>query len=237
MRCAAIVLAAGQGKRMGSKIPKQFMELEGKPVLYYSLKCFEDCGAVSDIVVVTGEEFLEYCRKEIEEKYGFQKIRAVIAGGKERYDSVYEGLKACEGCDYVYIHDGARPFPTQEILENTLKAAKDWGACVTAVPSKDTMKLGNAEGFVERTLDRSVLWNVQTPQVFSYSLIRKAHEEMRKGEMSGITDDSMMVERLGLAKVKLVEGSYDNLKITTPEDLAVAESILEKRRSFCDGKV
>lgn len=225
----AIVLAAGQGKRMGSAMPKQFLEIHGKPLLCYALECFEASPLISEIVLVTGEENRAYCQKEIVEAYGFSKIKKIVAGGKERYDSVYEGLKACENCDIVFIHDGARPFPDQAMLERTMEAAQQYGACVAAVPSKDTMKLGNADGFVEKTLDRSVLWNIQTPQVFDYAMICEAHRRLREGSMEGITDDSMLVEILGLAPVKLVMGSYDNIKVTTPEDLVIAENIIKRR--------
>lgn len=228
-RCAAIVLAAGQGKRMGSSIPKQFLAIGGRPVVYYSLKAFEEMEAVAEIVLVTGADCIEYCQKEIVEKYHLSKVKCVIPGGKERYDSVYEGLKMCGGCEYVFIHDGARPFLDQRILSDCLTNVEQYKAAVTAVLTKDTIKVATRDGFVESTPDRSTLWNIQTPQVFAYEMIRTAHETIRKGDMTGITDDSMIVESLGLAKVKLVNGSYDNIKITTPEDLIVAENILRGR--------
>ena len=156
-------------------------------------------------------------------------MKYIVTGGKERYDSVYEGLKVCEDCDIVFIHDGARPFPDEEMLKRSLEAAKEYGACVAAVPSKDTIKVGTEDGMVEKTLDRKTLWNVQTPQVFQYDLICKAHREIRKGSMDGITDDSMIIEALGICPIKLVMGSYDNIKVTTPEDLVIAENILRKR--------
>lgn len=224
----AIVLAAGQGKRMGSAVPKQFLELDGKPLLYYSLDCFEKSELVSEIILVTGKDAIPFCWR-IVEKYGFTKVKYVVPGGKERYDSVYEGLKACEACDIVYIHDGARPFPDAEMLKQCMEAAVEYGACVAAVPSKDTIKIGTEEGIVKETPDRKTLWNVQTPQVFQYDLISKAHREIRKGSMEGVTDDSMIVESLHLCPVKLVMGSYDNIKVTTPEDLVVAENILQRR--------
>lgn len=224
----AIVLAAGQGKRMGSAVPKQFLELNGKPLLYYSLECFEQSDLISEMILVASKDAIPFCWR-IVEKYGFQKVKYVVPGGKERYDSVYEGLKACGDCEIVFIHDGARPFPDGEMLERTLEAADTYGACVAAVPAKDTMKVADADRFVEKTLDRKTLWNVQTPQVFRYDLICKAHAEIRKGSMEGVTDDSMIVETLGLCPVKLVMGSYDNIKVTTPEDLVIAENILQRK--------
>lgn len=224
----AIVLAAGQGKRMGSVVPKQFLELDGKPLLFYSLECFEQSELISEIILVAGKDAIPFCWK-IVDHFGFQKVKYVVPGGKERYDSVYEGLKACGDCDIVFIHDGARPFPDAGMLERTFEAADMYGACVAAVPSKDTMKQGTPDGLVERTLDRSTLWNVQTPQVFRYDLIMEAHQKIRKGSIEGVTDDSMIVETLGICPVKLVMGSYDNIKVTTPEDLVIAENILKRR--------
>ena len=222
----AIVLAAGQGKRMRSKIQKQFLEIQGYPVLYYSLRCFQESPLIQDIILVTGEDALSYCKEEIEKKYGFTKVSNVIAGGKERYDSVYAGLCACKDCRYVLIHDGARPFITEEIIERGLEKVKETGACVVGMPSKDTIKLSDAEGYVKETPDRKCVWTIQTPQIFSYALIREAHDSIRKKDMSKITDDAMVIEQETGVKVALAEGSYQNIKITTPEDLYIAEAFL-----------
>ena len=227
-KCTAIVLAAGQGKRMHSKIQKQFLEVKNHPVLYYSLKCFQESPLILDIIVVTGENVLSYCKDEIVEKYAFTKVKKIIPGGKERYDSVYAGLLACEDCDYVFIHDGARPFITEEILERGLEGVKETGACVIGMPSKDTVKLSDG-GFVKETPKRSNVWTIQTPQIFSYPLIRGAHESIRKKDMSAITDDAMVVEQERGTRIRLAEGSYRNIKITTPEDLAVAEAFLNTK--------
>ena len=228
MKCTAIVLAAGQGKRMNSKIQKQFLMLKGKPVLYYSLAVFEESPEIDEIILVTGKECIEYCKKEIIEVYGFQKVKHIVPGGQERYDSVYAGLCACENCEYVFIHDGARPFVTEEIIVRTKEAVKKYGACIAGMPSKDTVKFADENGLVESTPNRSRVWSIQTPQVFAYKLIRNAHEKARQYDMKEITDDSMLIEQYGGVKVRLVEGSYENLKITTPEDILVAEKILEK---------
>ena len=225
-RCTAIVLAAGQGKRMHSKIQKQFLEIQGYPVLYYSLRCFQESPIIRDVILVTGEEMISYCKKEIVQKYGLTKVTQVIRGGKERYDSVYAGLLACRDTEYVFIHDGARPFVTGEILERGLDAVKETGACVVGMPSKDTIKISDREGYVRETPDRSYVWNVQTPQIFSYPLILEAHKRIRKKDMSGVTDDAMVVEQETGVRVRLSKGSYQNIKITTPEDLAVAEAFL-----------
>ena len=220
-RNTAIVLAAGQGKRMHSKVQKQFLEIQGYPVLYYSLRCFQESPLIQDIILVTGEESISYCKEEIVQKYGFTKVSAVIPGGKERYDSVYAGLCECRDCEYVLIHDGARPFVTEEILKRGLQKVKETGACVIGMPSKDTVKLSDEEGYVKETPNRKCVWTIQTPQIFLYSLIREAHD------MSKITDDAMVVEQETGAKVALAEGSYQNIKITTPEDLDIAEAFLK----------
>ena len=227
-KTTAIVLAAGQGKRMHSKIQKQFLKIQGHPVLYYSLKCFQESPLIQDIIVVTGEDMIPYCKKEVVEYYQFTKVSAVIAGGEERYDSVYRGLLACKECDYVFIHDGARPFITEEILERGMFGVQETGACVVAMPSTETVKISDPADFVSEPPDRKRVWMVQTPQIFSYDLIRKAHESIRKKDMTAITDDAMVVEQESGTKVRLVEGSYQNIKITTPEDLDVAEVFLKK---------
>ena len=232
MKNTAIVLAAGQGKRMHTKIQKQFLEIKGYPVLYYSLRCFQDSPLIEDIILVTGEESVLYCQKEIVGKYGFTKVTTVISGGKERYDSVYQGLLACEDCDYVFIHDGARPFITEEILERGIFGVQETGACAVGMPSKDTIKIADKDGFIQSTPDRSQVWSIQTPQIFAYPLIRSAHESLRAKDMSGVTDDAMVVEQEKGTKIRLVEGSYQNIKITTPEDLDVAETFLKKYKKM-----
>ena len=228
-RNTAIVLAAGQGKRMHSKVQKQFLEIQGYPVLYYSLRCFQESPLIQDIILVTGEESISYCKEEIVQKYGFTKVSAVIPGGKERYDSVYAGLCECRDCEYVLIHDGARPFVTEEILKRGLQKVKETGACVIGMPSKDTVKLSDEEGYVKETPNRKCVWTIQTPQIFSYSLIREAHDSIRQKDMSKITDDAMVVETFTNQKDYLSEGSYENIKLTTPEDMTAAHGILSAR--------
>ena len=229
-RNTAIVLAAGQGKRMHSKIQKQFMELNGMPVLCYSLRCFQESPLIRDIILVTGEEYVSWCKEEIVEKYGFTKVSAVVSGGKERYDSVYEGLRVCKDTEYVLIHDGARPFIDNGIIERGLMAAAQTGASVVGMPSKDTVKIADAEGNVSETPDRSSVWIVQTPQIFRYPLIYDAYTSILKKEMTGITDDAMVAEHETGVKIRFSEGSYRNIKITTPEDLVIAEAFLRENR-------
>lgn len=220
---AAIVLAAGRGKRMNSTVHKQYLLLQGKPVLYYSLKTFEECPFIDEVVLVTGEGEISYCQKEIVEKFGFSKVCAVVPGGKERYHSVYEGLKALKEPDYVYIHDGARPFVDQEMLIRTRKTVLESQACVVGMPVKDTIKISDGEQNAVETPDRSKVWMVQTPQVFSYPLIYRAYKKLIDGNIQNVTDDAMVLELMEQRQAKLVEGSYQNIKITTPEDLLIAE--------------
>lgn len=229
-KCTAIVVAAGQGRRMETKTQKQFLEIgEGKPVLYYSLACFQESSVIDEIILVTGRESIEFCKETIIEKYGFSKVQKVVSGGKERRDSVNEGLKHCVGTDYVLIHDGARPFVTEDILRRAVEMVRKYKACVVGVPAKDTVKILDEDGFIKETPDRTQTWLVQTPQCFEYSLICKAQELAGKNGES-FTDDAMAVERSGLAKVKMIMGDYTNLKITTPEDLSMAESILDRMK-------
>lgn len=229
---AAIVLSAGVGRRMNSDVPKQYLPLCGKPVIYYSLKTFEESG-VSDIILVTGAEDVDYCREQIVEKYHLNKVKAIVPGGRERYDSVFEGLRAAEGADYVLIHDGARPMLSLDIIQRSMEAVQAEEACAVGMPVKDTIKVVDAENYAIQTPDRSTLWMVQTPQSFSYSVIMDAFAELTRRREAGesvptITDDAMMVEQLLHHRVKLIEGSYENLKITTPEDLITAEVFLRR---------
>lgn len=234
-RTAAVVLAAGSGKRMNVGVKKQYMEIAGRPVLYYSLKAFEE-SFIDEIVLVVSQDEIEQVQESYVNRYGFQKISRIVAGGKERYHSVACGLQAVrQDCDFVFIHDSARPMLTQEILQRAYRAVQEEEACVVGVPSKDTVKIADEQGYVSVTPNRSLVWNVQTPQVFSYPLVYSAYEELLQKEQEllaagvQITDDAMVVEYLARHKVKLVEGSYENIKITTPEDVQIAERYLQSR--------
>lgn len=231
-RCAAIVLAAGAGKRMQSETKKQFLLIHGKPIIYYSLKAFEE-SFVDEIVLVTSEGDVAFCREEIVEKYGFSKVKHIVIGGKERYHSVAAGIDSLSECDYVFIHDAARPVLTQNILDRAYKCVKETDACVVGMPVKDTIKIADKAGYIAQTPNRNLVWSIQTPQVFAYHLIKKAYdkliqeEEKLKSQGINVTDDAMVVETLTEHAVKLVEGSYENIKITTPEDLGIIEKFLE----------
>ncbi len=229
-KTVAIVLAAGRGKRMQSDVAKQYLLVKDKPVLYYSLKAFQD-SVVDEIILVTAESEIAYCKAEIVEKYKITKVSKIVAGGKERYHSVYNGLRECEEATVVFIHDGARPFVDNDIICRNMAAVKEYGACVTGMPVKDTIKIADDNGFVKETPRRDLIWTIQTPQTFSYELIKKAYDTFFEKEETyckqyNVTDDSMVAEIFGGLKVRLVEGSYNNVKITTPEDMVLAETIL-----------
>ncbi len=239
-RCTAIVLAAGSGSRMHSDVPKQFMELGGKPLIWYALDAVQRSAVVNDCILVTGEEDIPYVRREIVGKYGFTKVDRVIAGGSERYESVARAMEVIWNGEmrvpnfdgYVLIHDGARPFLTQKILEDTYAAAYAYGACVAAVPVKDTIKIADQDGYAVQTPNRSSVWTVQTPQVFETKLICQAYQKLL-GQLPQlleqgiqITDDAMVVETMLKRHVKLVPASYENIKVTTPEDMRIAQAFL-----------
>ncbi|MEG1458857.1 MAG: 2-C-methyl-D-erythritol 4-phosphate cytidylyltransferase [Acetivibrio sp.] len=226
MKTTAIILSGGKGKRMETNIPKQYLELDGKPILYYTIKAFEK-SEVDDIIVVVGRDDIEYCKKNIIEKYDFKKVKAIIAGGKERYDSVYNGINKAEDADYIFIHDGARPLIHSQEINNLKKRVQKDKACIAGMPAKDTIKIVGEENMVEKTLNRKDVWIVQTPQVFAYSLIKNAYDLMMSENKEDITDDAMVLERYGTHPVTMVKTSYKNIKITTPEDIMVAEALLK----------
>lgn len=224
----AIVLAGGNGSRMNSSIPKQYILIEDKPVLYYSLQTFNCSKIIDEIILVTREEDVDYCQKEIVEKYGFNKVKKIIAGGAERYLSVYNGLKAANLYGYVFIHDGARACITTSLIERLHRSVVKYKAVVAAVPSKDTVKFADESQNVQLTPDRNRVWIVQTPQVFETQRIIAAYDRMftrNIGKM--ITDDAMIMEEYGDVPVHLEKSDYSNIKITTPEDIMVAKMYLK----------
>lgn len=242
-RCTAIVLAAGSGRRMNSDVAKQYLPLGDKPLIWHALHVIEKSAVIDDCILVAGQEDIVsgYVEKEIVAKYDLHKISSIIPGGAQRYDSVYNALRAIAETrtdtvnedGYVFIHDGARPFLTEEILERCLAEVERTGACVAGMPVKDTIKFADEAGFAAQTPDRNALWQIQTPQVFETALILSAYERLMQEkerllrEGISITDDAMVVETFTDCKVRLVEGSYRNIKITTPEDIAVGEAFLQ----------
>ena len=224
-KVVAIVLAAGQGKRMHSEVAKQYLKIKEKPILFYTLRAFEKSN-VDEIVLVTGKGEEEYCRESIVRQYGFTKVSAIVCGGKERYDSVFEGLKVCKDTAYVLIHDGARPCISPAIINHTIEQVFMHKACIVAVPVKDTIKRVDQNGVVQDTIHRDELRIVQTPQAFDYNIIRNSYEVLMQQEHTHITDDAMVVETVSDIKVHVVEGSYMNIKVTTPEDLHIIKEYL-----------
>lgn len=225
MFLSAIIVAAGKGKRMGTKTNKVLLNINAKPILYYTLSVFESMKEIDEIILVVSKADLKYCKEEFIDKYGFKKIKNIVEGGSERQGSVFNGLKAVtKPCDIVLIHDGARPLIEEKTIIKGIEEAKIYKAVGIAVPVKDTIKEVDSNNFVVNTPDRKYLMAIQTPQIFDYNLIYNAHLKAIDDGFSG-TDDTVLVERIG-SKVKLVEGSYKNIKITTPEDLLIAEALL-----------
>ncbi len=226
VKVVAVVPAAGCGSRMNTEIKKQYLSLDGVPVLGHVLKAIDAAPIIQGIVIVAGPGEENYCRSAIVDKLGISKVTAIVPGGKERQDSVYNGLLALSSdTGIVLIHDGARPLLPPEGLEEVVAAAVKYGAATQAVPVKDTVKLVGEDGFVSRTLPRERLWLTQTPQAFRYGIILSAHHKAREEGFVG-TDDAGLVEHLGLP-VKIVPGAYENIKITTPEDLIVASALIK----------
>jgi 2-C-methyl-D-erythritol 4-phosphate cytidylyltransferase len=226
----AIIVSAGRGHSLKEASKKQFLTLAGKPILVHTLDRFETSPLIRFIVLVVGEEDLDYCLKEIVERYQYQKITQIIPGGKERQDSVRNGLQAlARDTEIVVIHDGVRPFVTREMVEESIRGAKRLGAVVLAMPVKDTVKTANTDGIVLKTLDRESLWQIQTPQAFQAEMIREAYRRATEDGFVG-TDDASLVERLG-TRVHILPGSYSNIKITTREDLLWARLLLREASS------
>lgn len=222
---SAIIVAGGKGKRMGQKISKQYIRIGEKEIIARTIEVFQKSKCIDDIVLVVPESDSDFCKRDIVNKYKFTKVKHVILGGRERQESVYNGLKYCnDETELVLIHDGVRPFVDDDIIKKSIEAARKIGACTAAVPVKDTIKVIGEDGLSVETPERSRLWAIQTPQTFKYELILEAHERAKKEGFNG-TDDTMLVEHIG-HKVGVIMGSYTNIKITTKEDIAFAEAIL-----------
>ncbi len=226
MFTTAIIVAAGKGERLNSKISKQFLNLDGKPILTHTLEKFQNSSFINEVIIVTKKDSVEYCQNEIVCKYQFNKVKKVISGGDRRQDSVYCGIKETNiKTDILLIHDGVRPFVTEEQISNIIMGAKKFNSCVLGVKAKDTIKICDDNDFIVQTPDRSKLWSIQTPQGFKFGLIKSAYEKAISENFEA-TDDALIIENLG-NKVKVIEGSYFNIKITTREDLIFAKCILD----------
>lgn len=236
--CTAIVLSAGRGKRMHTSVEKQYIELYKRPVIYYTLEIFQSSSIIDDIVLVVGKGQEEEVYEKIVRKYHFSKVKAVVEGGAERYASVWNGLQAiADGrigeeskTGYVFIHDGARPFVTENILRRGYDTVCKCRACVAGMPSKDTIKIVDDKTYSTATPERKYVWAVQTPQIFETELITDAYSRLMGKHAVQVTDDAMVLEQMLKMPVKLFEGSYENIKITTPEDLDIAKMFLLERR-------
>lgn len=226
-KVAAVIVSGGSGKRMGMAIKKQYILLDNKEVLAHTLETFDKCDVIGEIILVVAKEEIKKVEKEIVEKYGFKKVKQIVAGGAERQDSVYNGLVAtCSDTKYVMIHDGARPFIKEKVIKKALEVTKEKEATVVAVPVKDTIKVADSKKkVIVDTPNRSNLWSIQTPQSFSRELLLNAYTNAREKGLI-VTDDSMLVEAYGRT-VFIVEGDYTNIKITTPEDLVIGEALLK----------
>ncbi|HEX5773480.1 MAG TPA: 2-C-methyl-D-erythritol 4-phosphate cytidylyltransferase [Geomobilimonas sp.] len=227
MKVIALIPAAGMGKRMGAPINKQYLLLNEKPIVAHTIGVFEAFPVVDDIYVISPEAEIPYCREQVVERYGFRKVRAIVAGGAERQYSVLNGLRAMDGTPddaVILIHDGVRPFVPVPVLEKAIRVAAEHDGALVAVPAKDTVKVV-VDGIIRETPPREQLWLAQTPQAFRYGVIRAAHEIAAAEGYLG-TDDAALVERLG-KDVHVVMGDYRNIKITTPEDLVLAEAFIK----------
>ena len=226
MKVGAIIPAAGRGKRIGASVPKQFLEIQGRPLLHHTLMVFASCKLIDYVVLVMPRADVDEMGEDWLNKY--EIVRKVVVGGEQRQDSVYNGFSSLEeGTDIVVVHDGVRPFTTPQMIIATVEAAQQHGAAISAIPVSDTVKQA-ADGFVKQTVSRDGLWRVQTPQAFQYGLLQQAFKKAKKDSYYG-TDEGSLVEYLG-ERVKVVPGSELNIKITRKEDLVLGESLLSRIR-------
>ncbi len=223
----AVVPAAGFGVRMGEKKAKQFLELCGKPILAVTLDHLQRCDLIDRIVVVAPEVDINYCRREIVEKYNLSKVLRVVSGGRRRQDSVRRGIETvADSCKWVLIHDGVRPLVTDDLIRRVVEAAKDFRAVIPGLPIAETVKEIDDHGIVLRSIDRSRLWSIQTPQIFRWDDISLAHKEAITQSWEDATDDSFLIEKIGIP-VNIIKGEKHNMKITTPQDLDMARSLMQ----------
>lgn len=220
---SAIILAGGKGTRMGANISKQYIKLKGKPILYYTIKRFSESKDIDKIILVLPKDEIDYCKEKVLDKYSLH-VDLIVQGGKERQDSVMNALNELIDEEIVLIHDGARPFVSQRIIDEGIKYARLYGASAPGVMPKDTIKIKGDNNFALSTPDRNTLVAIQTPQVFKFGIIKECHKKVKEEDIK-VTDDTMVVETYG-NKVYLYEGDYTNIKVTTPEDLILAEKLI-----------
>lgn len=234
MRTTAIVLAGGKGTRMNTEVPKQYIAIEGRPILSYTIEAFQN-SRVDDIIVVTGDSYIDgeeemtYCRQFVKQ-YGFDKVKMYVTGGKERYNSVMNGLDVTADADVVLVHDGARPCITPELINTCIEDTLKYGSSVLAVPVKDTIKVVDKDLNVVDTPDRSTLWQIQTPQCFICDELKTAYKILKDSDnvAYNITDDAMVMEKLYGMKVHITSSEYTNIKVTTKEDLEILKVFFKK---------
>lgn len=227
-KVTALIPAAGMGRRMGKAVAKQFLPLGDKPMLAHTLLAFQRASEIDEIIPILSKEDMESCLRDVIEQYHITKVRTLVVGGKERQDSVMNGLQKLEkDAAVVLVHDGVRPFVTAAMIKESVDLAKKGDCIAVGVPLKDTVKVVDDKQLVRQTLERSRLWAIQTPQAFPVKILKQAYERSYREKMYG-TDDATLVERTG-GKVRVIMGSYENIKITTPEDLILAEEILKRR--------
>ncbi len=227
-KVTVLIPAAGMGRRMGKTVAKQFLPLGDKPMLAHTLLVFQRASEIDEIIPILSKEDMESCLRDVIEQYHITKVRTLVVGGKERQDSVRNGLEKLEkDASVVLVHDGVRPFVTLDMIRESVELAKKGDCIAVGVPLKDTVKEVDDKQMVRQTLERSRLWAIQTPQAFPVKILKRAYEQCYKQKVYG-TDDAMLVERAG-GKVRVIMGSYENIKITTPEDLILAEEILKRR--------
>lgn len=230
LKTVAIIPAAGTGVRMENDRPKQFLDLEGRPLLAVTLEKFQECSAIDSIILVAPPSDVKYCQGEIAERYHLTKVEKVVAGGERRQDSVRLGIEATGGdFDLVLIHDGVRPLITQDLIERVVRAAQGHRAVITGLPAKETVKETDENALVVRTYDRQKVWLIQTPQVFRYEDILMAHRRAVEEGSEEVPDDALLVEKVGIP-VKVVEGSEGNIKVTTPQDLELVKFLLKRQK-------
>lgn len=226
LKFGVIIVAGGSGTRMGADYPKQFLKLRGKEILLHALDAVELSGVADEIVIVCHKDYLDFCRTLIGGRR-LDECTEVVAGGETRQESVFNGLKALKDCDYVLIHDAVRCCVAPGDIKKISKHVSEDGSCALGVKVKDTLKIADAEGYICSTPDRDYLWQIQTPQAFSYDIILRAHQKAIENNLSA-TDDCALAEAFG-EKIRIIEGSYENIKITTPSDMDIAELFLKKR--------
>lgn len=233
-RTIAIVLSGGKGKRMGTTVSKQYLMLKNRPILSYALESFEKSN-IDEIILVVGSGDKEFVQHEIVNKYNIKKVKAIVEGGNERYNSVYNALVYIDRMmsevpldnTYVLVHDGARPFISVSDINIIIEEVIKEKACVLGVKAKDTIKLSTGNNYVESTPDRSNVWQIQTPQAFQFKILKYSYDKIIDDNIKNMTDDSMVVETVSDIRIKLLEGSYTNIKITTPEDLMIGETLIK----------